>query len=148
MEMNDNLEIQIARLEDIDLLLPTILELRPHLTRETFGEMFIKQQNEGYQIIFVGDDVMAFALAGFRSIHTFFSGKTLYIDDLVTHSSHKRNGYAGLLMDWIKNYARENQYDHLSLDSGFQRKDAHRLYLNKGLEVESLHFGRKVADLS
>ena len=71
----------------------------------------------------------------------------MYLDDLVTHPDHRGKGYAGQLLDWLKNYARENDYDHFSLDSGFIRKDAHRLYLNKGLEVESLHFGRKVSDL-
>ncbi len=142
-----NIQIRIARPEDMDLCAPALLELRPHLNREILKDRFITQQKEGYKMIFIGDDRMVFALAGFRSLNMFFTGKTLYIDDLVTHSDYKMKGYASLLLEWIKNYAEENNYDHLSLDSGFQRKDAYRLYLNKGLEVESLHFGRKVSEL-
>ncbi|EZH75453.1 hypothetical protein ATO12_01350 [Aquimarina atlantica] len=138
------MEIRIAQLKDIEVLIPTLLELRPNLDLTTLKQKFINQLEEGYQIVFIGNDKLAFAIAGFRTLNFFFSGKTLYIDDLITNSNHKRNGYAGQLLDWIKDYAKENKYDHVSLDSGFQRKDAYRLYLNKGFEVESLHFGRKV----
>ena len=141
------MEVKIANINDIELLTPTLLELRPNLDITTVKEKFENQFKEGYQIIFIGDNKLAFAIAGFRTLNFFFSGKTLYIDDLITNPNHKRKGYAGKLLDWIKEYAKENNYDHISLDSGFQRKDAYRLYLNKGLEVESLHFGRKVNEL-
>jgi GNAT superfamily N-acetyltransferase len=141
------MQVKLAKAGDANLLWPTIFELRPNLKQETFQEIFNKQRKEGYQIVFIGDENMAFALAGFRTLNHFFSGKTLYIDDLVTHTNHLKKGYAGQLLDWIKDYAKENDYNQLSLDSGFLRKDAHRLYLNKGLEVASLHFGRRVSEL-
>ena len=142
------MEIRIATPDDIGILTPALLELRPNLNPATLKENFINLLAEGYQLIFIGDDKLAFAIAGFRTLNFFYSGKTLYIDDLLTHPDHLKNGYAGQLLDWIKDYARKENYDHISLDSGFQRKDAYRLYLNKGLEVESLHFGRKVNELS
>ena len=83
----------------------------------------------------------------FRTIDFLFSGKTLYVDDLVTHSQHRKKGYAGMLMKWMIQYAKENNYDHFSLDSGHQRKDAHRLYLNHGLDITAHHFGKDVKDL-
>lgn len=141
------MEIRIAKPDDIEILLPTLLELRPNLDSKTVKIKLTDQISEGYQLIFIGDDKLAFALAGFRTLNFFFSGKTLYIDDLITNSNHTQKGYAGKLLDWIKQYAKDNQYDHLSLDSGFQRKDAYRLYLNKGFEIESMHFGRKVNEL-
>ena len=141
------MEVQIATEADIPKLIPALTELRPHRSAEYFMEMIPVQFREGFQLIYVGDNEMAFAVLGFRTINFLFSGKTLYIDDLVTHSAHKRNGYGGMLMNWIKQYAKENGYDHLSLDSGFQRKDAHRLYLNTGLEITSFHFSKPVAEL-
>jgi len=138
------MEIKIAGPDDIDLLLPALLELRPHRSPEELRKMLLQQFGEGFQIIFMGDASVAYAVAGFRTIHFLFSGKTLYIDDLVTHSDHKRNGYAGALLDWLKEYAMQNGYDHISLDSGFHRKDAYRLYLNKGFEISSMHFSMKL----
>lgn len=133
-----------ATTADIDKLIPALLELRPHLTPTRLRTMLPQLFVEGYEAIYVGDDKLAYSVAGFRTLNFLFSGKTLYIDDLATHSAHRKKGYAALLMDYLKKYAKENGYDNLSLDSGFQRKDAHRLYLNCGLEVASLHFSREV----
>ncbi|WP_101448825.1 hypothetical protein [Aquimarina sp. MAR_2010_214] len=96
------MEIRIAQLKDIEVLIPTLLELRPNLNCVTVKQKLINQLDEGYQIVFIGNDKLAFAIAGFRTLNFFFSGKMLYIDHLVTNSNHKRNGYAGLLLDWIK----------------------------------------------
>lgn len=141
------MQVHIATASDIPKLIPALTELRPHRTPEYFIQMIPAQFEEGFQLIYIGDETTAYAVAGFRTINFLFSGKTLYIDDLVTHSDHQRKGYGGMLMNWLKQYAKDNGYDHLSLDSGFQRKDAHRLYLNAGLHITSFHFSRPVNEL-
>ena len=140
-------EIKVATTYDVDKLIPTLMELRPHRSVDELRQMIISQMKDGFQIVYIGDEDMAYAVAGFRNLDFLFSGKTLYVDDLVTHSMHRRNGYAGMLMKWMINYAKENGYDHFSLDSGHQRKDAHRLYLNHGLDITAHHFGKDVKDL-
>jgi GNAT superfamily N-acetyltransferase len=141
------MEVKIAGEADIDKVIPTMQELRPHRTIDELREMIRTQMGDGFQIVYVGDDTMAFAVAGFRTLYFLFSGKTLYVDDLVTHSAHRRKGYAGMLMQWMINYAKENGYHHFSLDSGHHRKDAHRLYLNHGLDITAHHFSKDVKDL-
>ena len=141
------MEIKKATESDIEKLIPALRELRPNRSAEELRRMIPSLFLDGFEIIYIGDEKLAFAVAGFRTLNFLFSGKTLYLDDLITHSQHKRKGYAGTLLDWLKIYAKENECDHFSLDSGFQRKDAYRLYLNKGLEVEAMHFGRKIVDL-
>lgn len=140
------MEIRIAASKDVPRIYPTILELRPHLTIDNFEENLQQQMEEGYRLIFIGNDEEVFAVAGFRTLHFLFSGKTLYVDDLVTAKAHKKKGYASMLLEWMKGYASSNNYDHFSLDSGFSRKDAHRLYLNNGLEIKSFHFGMSVSE--
>ena len=124
-----------------------MIELRPHRSIDELRNMMIAQVNDGFQLVFVGDEQLAYAVAGFRTLDFLFSGKTLYVDDLVTHSQHRKKGYAGMLMKWMIQYAKDNGYDHFSLDSGHQRKDAHRLYLNHGLDITAHHFGKDVKDL-
>ena len=141
------MEIKKATTSDIEKLIPALLELRPHRSAEDLRKMVPILFDEGFEIIYIGDEELAYAVAGFRTLNFLWSGKTLYLDDLITHSQHKRKGYAGTLLDWLKIYARGNDYDHFSLDSGFSRKEAYKLYLNAGLEVESIHFGRKVVEL-
>jgi GNAT superfamily N-acetyltransferase len=139
-----NMNVQLATEKDILKIIPTMQELRPHLSAEEMTAMIIPMFEEGYQVAFIGDEELAYSVAGFRTITFLYSGKTLYIDDLVTHRDHKKKGYAGMLLTWLKKYALEHGYDHFSLDSGFQRKDAHRLYLDHGLELEAFHFGIKM----
>jgi len=140
-------KIKIATQQEVDKLIPVMIELRPHRTVDEIRAMLVDQMNNGFQVVYVGDDEQAFAVAGFRTLEMLFSGKTLYVDDLVTHSMHRKNGYAGMLMKWLIEFAKNNNYDHFSLDSGHQRKDAHRLYLNHGLDITAHHFGRDVKDL-
>ncbi|MBK8831796.1 MAG: GNAT family N-acetyltransferase [Saprospiraceae bacterium] len=140
-------EIILATDQDVDKLIPVMIELRPHRSPAELREMILTQMKNGYQVVYAGDEVQAFAVGGFRTIDFLFSGKTLYVDDLVTHSQHRKKGYAGMLMKWMIQYAKENNYDHFSLDSGHQRKDAHRLYLNHGLDITAHHFGKDVKDL-
>jgi GNAT superfamily N-acetyltransferase len=141
------MEIKIATAQDVDKLIPVMIELRPHRSVDELRVMLTEQMKNGFQVVYAGDDQEAFAVAGFRTLEMLFSGKTLYVDDLVTHSQHRKKGYAGMLMKWMIQYAKENKYDHFSLDSGHHRKDAHRLYLNHGLDITAHHFGRDVKDL-
>lgn len=141
------MEVRKASLKDVDKLIPTLLELRPHRSADELRKMLIAQMENGFQIVCIGDESLAFAVGGFRTLDVLFSGKTLYVDDLVTHSMHRKKGYAGMLLKWMIQFAKENGYDHFSLDSGHQRKDAHRLYLNHGLDITAHHFGKDVKDL-
>jgi GNAT superfamily N-acetyltransferase len=66
-------------------------------------------------------------------------GKVLYIDDLVTHPDEKNKGMGGALLDWLLEQAKQQACDEVHLDTGFQRHDAHRLYLNKGFKLACHH---------
>lgn len=138
--------IQLATLNDIPKLIPVLKVLRPARTEEELAKLLKILFDEGYKVAFIGDQNNAFAAIGFR-IQTFlYSGKTLYIDDLVTLETHRKKGYGKLLLDFAKEYAKDMNCETFSLDSGILRKDAHRLYLNEGLSIDSLHFACKVAD--
>jgi GNAT superfamily N-acetyltransferase len=139
--------VHLATVDDIPKLIPAFRDLRPHRSEAELASMLPTLFREGYQVAFVGDEQMAYSVLGFRILTFLFSGKTLYIDDLSTANDHRKHGYAALLFEWAKEYARRNDCEHFSLDSGFQRRDAYRFYLNQGLFVESLHFGRRVEEL-
>lgn len=143
----DSQDIKLATKKDIDKILPAFKELRPHRTEEELRQLFLMAFQEGYKVAYIGTDQLAFSVLGFRIQTCIFSGKTLTIDDLATLSSEKNKGHAGRLFQWVKEYAKKENCEHLNLDSGFHRRDAYKFYLNQGLYVESLHFGRKVAEL-
>ncbi len=123
-----------------------IQALRPQLTDELYSEAVKKTLEDHRQIVFIENDGEAAAVAVFETGYNLFRGKYIYIDDLSTLPGQRGKGYAGIILDWIFAYAREEKFDEVHLDSGVNeaRTAAHRLYLNKRFQVTSLHFVSKV----
>lgn len=131
---------------DIDKCRRAIQALRPPLTDALYPEAIRKTLADNRQMAFIEENDEAVAVAVFETGYNLFRGKYIYIDDLSTLPEARGKGYAGLLLDWIFDYAKREQFDEIHLDSGVSeaRTDAHRLYLNKHFQVASLHFSVKV----
>lgn len=129
---------------EITACFPAFKILRPHLLEADFVARVRRQQSEGYHLIYAADKECVTAAAGYRFAEYLAWGRVLYVDDLITHPDHRGAGYGGALIDWLITHARESGCAELHLDSGYQRHDAHRLYLNKGLQLSSHHFSMKL----
>jgi len=100
----------------------------------------------GYRLLgaFSPDRAPAGAVAGFRIGDNLAWGHYLYVDDLSTATEARRQGLAGVLLEWLIEEGRRLGCGQLHLDSGVgpERFDAHRLYHNHGLSIYSHHFAR------
>ncbi len=120
-------------------------ELRTHITNEEkFVERVVRQQKQGYQLAFLESEGEVRAVAGYRFLESLFSGKNLYVDDLVTRESDRSRGFGAELLDWLIEQARANSCETLELDSGVQRFDAHRFYFSRRMSISSYHFRIKL----
>jgi GNAT superfamily N-acetyltransferase len=120
-------------------------ELRPQFEDENaFVERVQRQQKDGYLLASLESDGEVCAVAGYRYLETLFSGKLLYVDDLITRARDRSLGFGGKLFDWLMEQAREHDSENLELDSGVQRFDAHRFYFLKRMSISSYHFRIKV----
>ena len=123
-------------------------QLRLHLTDEqAFVEQVQRQLAEGYHLAYCQDRGEARAIAGFRFLEFLAWGKVLYIDDLITDSGARKNGHGGKLLKWVIEQGKQAKCDQIHLDSGPQRHDAHRLYLNHGFKIIGHHFALDFKDL-
>ncbi len=140
------MEIRIAQTDqDIRKCWKVIHELRPHLEEASFLALIREMMQEGYQLAFIeGDNGYADAAIGFRYLQFTYNGKHFYIDDLSTLPEARGKGHGGALLDHVFDLARQKGYGVVTLDSGHQRFDAHRLYLNKGFTIASHHFSKMV----
>ena len=133
--------------EQIRRCFPVMRELRPHFDDpEKFVECVVRQQRDGYLLAYLeaGNEIRA--VAGYRFLESLFSGKFLYVDDLVTRAADRSCGFGGRLFDWLVDQARQHGCDNLELDSGVQRFDAHRFYLVKRMNISSYHFRVKTTE--
>ena len=128
--------------DDIRKCWDVLFALRPHLKKENFIHEVRKTLNDNRRLLYIEENGIAVAATVFEWGHNLYCGKYIYIDDLSTLEQARRKGYASKLLDWVLEYARQNGYRQVSLDSGANptRFDAHRLYLNKGFNITSFHF--------
>jgi GNAT superfamily N-acetyltransferase len=144
----DDFRIAIARTSgQVARCFEVMRELRPHFTdRKKFVERVRRQQRDGYLLAFVEAGGEVRAVAGYRFLESLYSGRFLYVDDLVTRESDRSAGYGGKLFDWLVQQAHEKKCTSFELDSGVQRFDAHRFYFVKRMKIASYHFSIPVAD--
>ncbi len=133
--------IQIATTpEEIARCFPVMSQLRPMVVAGEFVARVQAQQAEGYQLVFLEDDGVVVSVAGFRMQNLLFSGKTFYVDDLVTDAGARSKGHGEAMLLWLIALAKEAGCETFSLDSGTQRQDAHAFYLRHRLRITSFHF--------
>jgi GNAT superfamily N-acetyltransferase len=137
-----DIRIDIARsAAEIGRCHAVMRELRPrHEQRAEFVRQVQKQQREGFELAYLEAGGEVRSLAGYRIMGMLFSGRTLYVDDLVTREADRSCGFGGQLFDWVVQRARALKCDAFTLDSGVQRFGAHRFYLSKRMNIESHHF--------
>lgn len=121
-------------------------ELRPTIAdSHRFGGLVdATLRTQGYRLVgaFVDGSPTAAAVIGFREVTMLAYGRMLYVDDLSTLPTARRHGLARTLLMWVFDEAHRLGCDQVHLDSGLgsTRADAHRLYLNTGLQISAFHF--------
>lgn len=136
-----DMNIRIATTNrEIAACYPVIRELRPKLEENEFLSQVRIQEHAGYRLVFVQEPDRVVAVAGFRIGESLSWGRFLYVDDLVTSSAHRSKGYGAKLLSWLKEYAATEGCLQIHLDSGIQRKEAHRFYEREGLSMTAYHF--------
>lgn len=102
--------------------------------------------------VFAGGARMCIAVEGsevagvavYRLYENTFTGRQLYVDDLVTDEKRRSTGVGRSLLGHLERKARTLGFDNFSLDSGTQRTQAHKFYFREGMVVTSFHFGKKL----
>ena len=129
---------------EIARCLPVMLHLRPHLVADEFVARVRAQQAQGFQLAYLEDENAVVAVAGFRVMEILATGRTLYVDDLVTNPTLRSRGYGKTLLQWLQHYAVQAGCATFSLDSGTHRQEAHAFYFRERMRITSFHFVRKL----
>jgi GNAT superfamily N-acetyltransferase len=117
-----------------------LVQLRPHLKQSNFLAQIRRQKQDGFQLAFVEQDTQVVAVAGFHISECLAWGQFLYVYDLVVDEAERSKGYGQKLLAWLIELAQHHNCQQLHLDSGVQRFDAHRFYLQQRMNITSHHF--------
>lgn len=125
---------------EISACFRVIKVLRPQLDEAGFVPLIRRLEHGGYRLAYLEEGGQPLAVAGFRTGENLAWGRFMYVDDLVTDPAHRSRGHGRALLGWLKDHAAASGCRQLRLDSGLQRKDAHRFYEREGMDMVSLHF--------
>lgn len=131
---------------EIENCFDVMSELRTHLKREEFLATVQLMQTEGFRLAYIEENSDVVAVAGYRIYTNLFLGKNLYVDDLVTSANVRSKGYGEVLIDWLRDKARDEGCRAYHLDSGTQRGRAHKFYFDQGFTITSYHFSEQLID--
>ncbi len=130
--------------EEIESCFDVMSELRGHLKRSEFVSLVRNMESEGYRMAYVQEAGQVVAVAGYRISTNFYMGKHLYVDDLVTAGRARSRGYGEELVEWLRVQARAAGCQFFDLDSGVQRRRAHKFYFKHGFSIASYHFSERL----
>lgn len=138
--------IRIATTDaEIAACFPVMRELRPHVPDAAAFITRVRDQGRTrYRLAYLEDDGRPVAAAGYRIGESLSWGRFLYVDDLVTLASERSKGHGATLLAWLRDEAIREGCAELHLDSGVQRKDAHRFYDREGLTFTGRHYAVKL----
>lgn len=125
--------------EQINASFAILSQLRPELIESEFLSKVRCQMSSGYQLLYLYENQQLLSVAGFRISENLAWGKHMYVDDLVTDQQYRSQGAGQALLNTLIEIAKNHQCLQLHLDSGVQRFDAHRFYLNQGMRIASHH---------
>jgi GNAT superfamily N-acetyltransferase len=120
---------------------PVLRELRPHLgSVDDLLAITRVMQAEGAEFAALEEQGEIATVAAFRLRTMLVSGRTLYVDDLVTAERFRSRGHRKRMLGWLMAYARERGCAVFSLDSGTFRQEAHAFYFREGMRITAFHF--------
>ena len=141
------MEIRLAESDaDVQACVRVLRELRPALQEDAMAAQIREQQREGFRLAMLCDEGAVRCVAGFRVMLMLHSGRTMYVDDLVTASAGRSRGYGRAMLEWLRALAQAEGCATFSLDSGTQRQEAHAFYLRERLRITSFHFAMPLSD--
>ena len=134
-------QILIAKSDDeIRACYSVVVQLRPSYSEDEFVSQVKKQNDSNYHLAYLQMNNKVCSVAGYRFSENLAWGKFLYVDDLITDSEERSNGYGKVMLEWLIGQAKEHDCAELHLDSGVQRLEAHRFYQREKMRNTSLHY--------
>ncbi len=119
-------------------------ELRPELELNQFRKLVCDESATQANYRLVGgvdpDTGKLLALAGIRSLLDFVHGEHWYIDDLVTHPDHRRQGVGANFLKWIESEAARAGIRCLRLSTGASHEPGKRFYEREGWNLRAVTY--------
>jgi GNAT superfamily N-acetyltransferase len=123
--------VELSAPEELKEAFPVMKHLRFHLAEEEYLTLLEAMIEDGYRLFALKADERIVALAGIAIRTSFYSGKFVWVYDLVTDETERSKGHGEKLLKYVEGFALEEGCRAVTLSSNLERADAHRFYEKK-----------------
>ncbi|MEN1968743.1 GNAT family N-acetyltransferase [Lentibacillus sp. N15] len=110
---------------------PVINQLRTDLTEESFIGLLMEMKEQKYKLFALYEEDRIVSVAGVSWRVNFYNKRHVFIYDLATDAAYRSHGYGEKLLNFIHQWAKDQDAEFIALESGIQRTNAHRFYEEK-----------------
>ena len=135
----------VKKPQDLERCFLIMKELRPHLSREEYQEIYKQSQAmDGYEIVALEVAGEVVAAMGYRFLYDFVRGKHVYIDDLVSSEKARSKGYGAELLEFAEKIAKENDCKVLRLCAVLENTRGIQFYERNGWTRRAFALTKKI----
>lgn len=118
--------------------------LEPELSVALISARLTEMVGQGYGCAGVFDAERLLGIAGFSTRTHCFSGRVMYVENVVFSPEARNQGAGKVLMIWLENLARELGCEMLTLDAYARNERARAFYARLGYDPRGVHFVKEL----
>lgn len=137
------MEVVVRKLNDkAEMLfcLPILNQLYPSLKKDEYSLQLDEMLPHNYFQVgaFNGDECIG--ISGVWIGNKLWCGKYLEVDHLVIKEGFRSNGVGSLILNYLKQLAKEENCASIGLDSFTHNHESHKFFFKQGFEIKGYHF--------
>lgn len=140
-----DLFIKKLSIKDLD----QIVILTQHLNPEVDIDLLKQRQTEMFQFdhflcFGLYDNGQLIGVSGAWITVRLYSGKQIEIDHFIINPEIQSKGYGKHFLDLLQNWAIQNKFKTIELNTYVQNSRSHKFYFNTGFKILGYHFQKKI----
>jgi len=152
---DDALRIEPATIDDLPALTSLVMELFtvsgdfvPDQSVQQRGlQLVLEQPNRGRIFVLRNDDHLVGMVNVLFTISTAVGGFVIMMEDLVIHPDHREQGFGGLLLDHVVEFARRKDFKRITLLTDKISAESQNFFRKHGFDYSNMIPMRMLVDL-
>lgn len=137
------LDIRLIPKQNIKSIIPLVHLLNGVDESILLQRLEVMMQNN-YQCLGVYDKEKLIGICGLWTLMKFYNGKHLEPDNVVIHPDYRGKGIGELMMEWVDNYAKENNYEAIELNAYVENLKGVEFWKKAGYSIRGHHFQKLI----
>jgi GNAT superfamily N-acetyltransferase len=136
-------EIRFIPEKDLKSIIPLVKALNG-LDESILLQRLEVMMQSNYQCIGVYDQEKLIGISGIWTLTKFYIGKHLEPDNVVILPEYRNKGIGELMMQWIDNYAKEQNCDAIELNAYIENEKGIEFWKKAGYYIRGHHFQKMI----